>query len=197
MRFLRSLPAAPGLLVRSRGSPRTFAEFYEERAENVLRYFWRETRNEQVALDLTAETFAVAFEKRRDFRGASDEQASAWLWKIAHSQLSHFVRDRKVELAALRRVGFERPIATDDETLEIELLAARQDVNSHLTAAIRKLPAEQQEVIHLRFSRELTYPQIAQELGVTDDVARSRGSRALRTLRENHHMREISALRQT
>jgi len=197
MRFLRYMPGGPGLLARSRTSPRTFGDVYEEMAENVLRYFWRETRDEQVALDLTAETFAVAFEKRKDFRGASDGQASAWVWKIARSQLTHFVRHKKVELAALRRVGFERPIATDDEFLEIELLAAEKDINACLHAAIGKLSADQQEVIRLRFSHALSYPEIAQELGVSDDVARTRMSRALRALRDNEHIHDIRALRRT
>ncbi len=197
MRFLRYMPGGPGLLARSRTSSPTFGEVYEEMAENVLRYFWRETRDEQVALDLTAETFAVAFEKRRDFRGASDGQASAWVWKIAHSQLTHFVRHKKVELAALRRVGFERPIATDDEFLEIELLAVEKDINASLRAAIGTLTADQQEVIRLRFSNALGYPEIAQALGVSDDVARTRMSRALRALRDNRYVHEIMALRRT
>ena len=91
----------PGLLARSRTSEQPFGEFYDAMAPAVLRFFARRTRDSERAFDLTAETFAKAFEKRRDFRGHTDEQAAAWLWSIARNELARYSRTRKVELAAV------------------------------------------------------------------------------------------------
>jgi Sigma-70 region 2 len=66
-RFAVSLP---GLLARSRASPHAFGDFYEQMSPQVLRFFVRRTGDPHRAVDLTAETFARAFEHRSEFRGA-------------------------------------------------------------------------------------------------------------------------------
>src|SRR5271154_5533921 len=112
----------PGLLARSRTSDAPFADFYDVMAPAVLRFFARRTRDSERAFDLTAETFAKAFEKRQDFRGSSDEEAAAWLWSIARNELARHGRTRTVELAALQRLGLERPNPTDVELRQVEEL---------------------------------------------------------------------------
>jgi DNA-directed RNA polymerase specialized sigma24 family protein len=42
----------------------------------------------------------------------------------------------------------------------------------------------------LHFIDELSYDEIAQKLGVSNDVVRTRTSRALRTLRSSGHLHE-------
>jgi RNA polymerase sigma-70 factor (ECF subfamily) len=184
-----------GLLARSRSSPYTFAEFYEEMAPGVLRFFVGETRDGHRAHDLTAETFAKAFEKRNDFRGASDQQAAAWLWRIARNELAMFHRSRAVEMAAMQRLGIERQTLTDDELLEIESLALEPYVRDRLSEALGRLPSDQREVIRLRFLNELSYQEIAKTLGVSNEVVRTRTSRGLRALRSNEHLRDVRHLR--
>lgn len=157
----------------------------------------RETGDGHRALDLTAETFAKAFEKRHDFRGASDEQAAAWLWQIARNELARFRRSNSVELIAMRRLGLERPVPTDQELLQIEQMGAEADIHGCLQDALKRLPPDQREVIQLRFIDELSYPEIAETLGVSYDLARTRSSRALRALRASGQMRDVIHLRET
>ena len=45
-----------------------FRELYDRWAERLLAYFYRRVVDAEVAADLLAETFAVAFERRRRFR---------------------------------------------------------------------------------------------------------------------------------
>ena len=178
----------PGLLARSRSSDLSFADFYDVMAPGVLRFFAGRIRDSERAFDLTAETFAKAFEKRRDFRGSSDEQAAAWLWTIARNELARYHRSRGVELAALRRLGLERPDLSDEELRKIDELTAAEHMREHVDLALAALPPDQREVIRLRFVDELTYAEIAQTLGVSYDVVRARASRGLRTLKESEHL---------
>jgi RNA polymerase sigma factor (sigma-70 family) len=178
----------PGLLARSRSSDRSFADFYDVMAPGVLRFFARRTSDSERAFDLTAETFAKAFEKRRDFRGSSDEEAAAWLWSIARNELARYHRSRGVELAALRRLGLERPDLSEEELRKIDELTAAEDLREHVDLALAALPPDQREVIRLRFVDELTYAEIAQRLGVSYDVVRARASRGLRTLKGSEHL---------
>lgn len=90
-------------------SERLFADFYDELHPTVLRFFAKRTRDGESAFDLTAETFAKAFEKREQFRGITEEEAAGWLRSIARNELAKYNRTRTVELGAPQRLGFERP----------------------------------------------------------------------------------------
>jgi RNA polymerase sigma factor (sigma-70 family) len=184
----RSVARVPGLLARSRSSSNTFAEFYEQMSQPVLRFFVRQTRDGHRAFDLTAETFAKAFENRQDFRGATDEQAAAWLWRIARNELARYRRSRSVELAAARRLGLERPAPTAEELRHVERLTAVEVVRERIQDALKTLPPDQREILRLRFLDELSYHEIAQQLGVSYDVVRARTSRALRALRDSEQL---------
>lgn len=178
----------PGLLARSRTSDASFADFYDVMAPAVLRFFARRVRDSERAFDLTAETFAKAFEKRRDFRGSTDDEAAAWLWSIARDELARYHRTRNVEFAAIHRLGLERPAPSDEELRRVDELTVAEDVREHVELALAGLPPDQREVIRLRLVDDLGYPEIADVLGVSYDVVRARMSRGLRSLRESEHL---------
>jgi RNA polymerase sigma factor (sigma-70 family) len=183
-----------GTLARSRTTPKDFATFYDHLAPNVLRYFARHTQDGQTALDLMAETFANAFDKRVDFKGVHDDQAAGWLWSIARHELAKYKRSRSVELTALARLGLERPAPGDQELREVEqMLVLEGMVREHIPAALERLSPDQKEVIRLRFYDGLSNDQIAARLGVSNDVVRSRLSRALGILRRDRQLQDFIA----
>jgi DNA-directed RNA polymerase specialized sigma24 family protein len=66
------------LLIASRDDPRAFRELYDRWADRLLAYFYGRVLDAEVAGDLLAETFAVAFERRKRFRDVGSPGA-AWL----------------------------------------------------------------------------------------------------------------------
>lgn len=195
MTLRRLSPWKLGLLAQSRTNPSIFGDWYEATCEAVLAYFVRETENEQVAFDLLGETYANAFQHRCDFKGSTDKQGAAWLWKIVEHSLIDYRRAKGVEFAALRKVGWERQVLTENDMHEFERAAVACEISAELRAALIRLPHDQQRVIDLRYTKDLNYEQIARELGVSSIVARKRGSRALGALRVSHHLQEIRLLR--
>jgi DNA-directed RNA polymerase specialized sigma24 family protein len=73
------------------------SRLYDRHAEAMLAFFVRRTYASDVAVDLPAETFAVAFEDRRQFRGRGEQAAPAWLFAIARHQLTDYFRRGQVE----------------------------------------------------------------------------------------------------
>lgn len=183
-----------GLLARSQASPHVFADFYDQLWPGVFRFFVRRTRDVHIAADLTAETFAMAFEKRGDFRGRDDRQAVSWLWTIARNELARYHRSRTIELDALRRLGLERPAPRETGLREIERLAIVDELHHQLEHALDALPSDQHEVVRLRFADDLSYVDIARRLAVSYDVVRTRTSRALRALKSNEHLHNAARL---
>jgi RNA polymerase sigma-70 factor (ECF subfamily) len=170
------------LLERSQSDADAFAEFYDAYAERVLRFMARRVLDTELALDLVSETFAVALERRRQFRGSTAGEEQAWLFAIARSELSHYWRRGRVERDALARIGVERPPLTDRALERLEERAGVQSVVVELQTALDDLPGEQRRAVHLRVIEDQGYEEIADGEGVTQQVARARVSRGLRAL---------------
>ena len=177
----RGRAAAP-LLVRARDEPELFADFYEEMYEQSLRYFARRLFDPEAAFDLTAETFASAFDSLADFRGSTADEGYAWFWAIARHQLSHYWRRGKVERSALDRLGVDPLPLSDIEFERAEELADLSEHRSGIAAALGELPDEQRDAIRLRIVEELSYADVADQMGASQQVVRARVSRGLRQL---------------
>lgn len=171
-------------------APGVFADFYDEVSPRVLRYFARSTGDPHRAFDLTAETFAKAYEKRHSFLGDSDAQAASWLWAIARTELAQFRRSRRIEFQALARLKLERPRPSEEELRRIEALSAWTDAQAELAGAVVALPADQREALQMHYLDQLGYEEIARHLGVSNEVVRTRCSRGLKALRKNQNLTE-------
>jgi hypothetical protein len=96
------------LIVASWRDPDAFRELYDRWADRLLAYFYVRVLDAEVAADLLAETFAVAYERRRRFRDVG-RPGGAWLYGIAGRELSHWFRHQDVHRRAIERLGIEVP----------------------------------------------------------------------------------------
>lgn len=160
-----------------------FTAFYRDRAEPLLIWFARRVCDGEVALDLTAETFARAYDGRAGFRGGDDDVAGAWLYGIARNVLRDWYRRGRCERTALARLGVEVPALDDAELARIEARAGIEPLRGAVAQALRTLSGEQREALRLRIVDELPYDEVARRLGVSEQTTRMRVSRGLRALR--------------
>jgi RNA polymerase sigma-70 factor (ECF subfamily) len=186
MRTARERPArrhaGDTALARSAEDLDAFQDFYLDTLQRVVVFFTRRTLNAEVALDLTGETFAVALQRRRQFRGSSDAEAEGWLFAIARSQLSHYWRRGVAERKALEQVGMDPPSLPQADLERIEELAGLPELRRKVRQAIAGLNPQQAYAVTQRIVNEREYDDLAAELGVSQDVVRARVSRGLRAL---------------
>jgi RNA polymerase sigma-70 factor (ECF subfamily) len=160
----------------------SLAEIYETEGSRLLAFATRRTFDADLALDVVGETFAVAFERRSRFRGSTREEAVAWLYAICRTVLSHQFRRRGAELRALSRLGVERPVMGEDERRRIEELAGLAELRDAVGRELDCLPSDQRDAVRLRIVDELSYDDVAAQLGISPQTARARVSRGLRAL---------------
>jgi RNA polymerase sigma-70 factor, ECF subfamily len=172
----------------ARDRPASFDVVYREQAPLVFAFFARRTFDIEASSDLTAESFAQAFEHRSRFRGSTDEEARGWLFAIAQHQLSRYLRRGIVEQKAVRRLGIQVPEVGPDDYERLVQLAGLTEARERIRAAVAKLPAGQQAALRLRVIDECPYPEVAAALGVSEETARARVSRALRRLARSAEM---------
>lgn len=159
-----------------------FAELYRSESEAVLIFLTRRTLDGETALDLTAETFAIAMRSWRTLRGLGHEQRRAWLFTVARRQLSHYLRRASVERRATHKLGIQAPRISQDDLALIERRAGLEELRAVLGRELASLSAEQREALSMRVVQERSYEEIAATLGVSEQTVRARVSRGLRRL---------------
>lgn len=169
-------------LGQSAADPQAFGVFYRANFEPLLRFVTRRVLNADVALDVTAETFAQAFLGRKKFRGSSDEEAAAWLYRIARRQLARYFKKGEAERRAITRLGIELPVLDGATRDAIEDYAGLDAVRGLLRGELSRLSPRDREAVRLRVIDELPYVDVAEQLGVSEATARTRVSRALKAL---------------
>jgi RNA polymerase sigma factor (sigma-70 family) len=159
-----------------------FSLLYRTHSRAILTFLARRCLDPEVARDLTAETFAQAFMGRRGFRGATEQEALAWLFGIARNQLCRHYRRDVAERNALSRIGIEPATLSEEQHARIEHLIGLAQVRTELRDHFGQLAPEQQEALTLRIVDERSYAEIAGQLQVSEPVVRARVSRGLRKL---------------
>jgi RNA polymerase sigma-70 factor (ECF subfamily) len=183
-RFQRKSAAAgeTPLLVRSVHEPAAFAAFYEAYVTRVSVYFMRRVLDPEIAIDLTAETFALALERRRQFRGTRAEEELGWLFAIARSMLHGYWRKGRIEQAAVLRLGLERPSLGTEDLEYLHRQAGLDSIRERLADALDSVRPDQAAAIRARVLEERAYSDIAADFETTPDVIRARVSRGLKAM---------------
>ena len=75
----------------------SLGELFEAEGPRLLAFATRRTFDAEQALDVVGECFAVAFERRAKFRGATREEAVGWLYAICRTVLHHHFRRQGAE----------------------------------------------------------------------------------------------------
>ncbi|MFF5204866.1 RNA polymerase sigma factor [Streptosporangium sp. NPDC000396] len=168
------------LIEQSWHRPDVFAVLYDRYFGEIHRYVTGRLGT-QIADDLAAETFLVAFRKRRSFdptRGA----VRPWLYGIATNLLAQHRRSETRRLEAFQRSP------TDDVTdggheESVTARVAAASAQGRLAAALEHLPDGDRDVLLLVALADLSYEEVAQTLDIPFGTVGSRLNRVRRKLR--------------
>jgi RNA polymerase sigma-70 factor (ECF subfamily) len=174
----RADPRTDGeLLVATASDPDAFGVFYRRHVRGVLSFFRRRVGTPELALDLTAETFAPALEASPRYE-PRPEPARGWLYGIAWNKLNEAGRAGRAEDQARRALGMAPIVLTDEGIERIEAACGADAVE-----LLERLPAEQREAVRARVIEGQEYRTIAAELECSESVVRKRVSRGVRAMR--------------
>ncbi len=144
------------------GDPEGFGLFYRRHERVVLGFFVRATGRGDLALDLTAETFARALESHQGFDPGRGE-ARAWLLGIARHVLAGSLARGRVKRVLVPARAWDRSRSMTRLAASIEetaCLVAEDEAEEWLSA----LTAEQRVAVRGRVIDERPYRELASEL---------------------------------
>ena len=179
------------LMRAARSDSRAFGEIYARHA--VAIHGWLRGRvGEPAATDLTAETFAAAWQARKRFRTDEADSVAPWLYGIALNQYRSYQRAKRVETTARARLGMPQSYAAAIEIEEADERLSAEQARLELRNALGDLSAEQRRALELRVLDDLRFAEIAEEMSSSEPTARMRVMRALRALRSDMDSGEVT-----
>ena len=181
-------PDEMSLVQQAASDAEAFGELYSRHVKRIYNYIYYRTGDYQDAEDLTARVFQRALGHVGSFQDQG-VPFSAWLYRIAHNLVANWHRDRS-----------RRPIVPlDDHVVESgsgshpESLAVAMEENQMLLAAVRRLSADRQELLILKFVERLPNAEIGEIMGRTEGAIKSLYHRTLNALREEIQKTEQEA----
>lgn len=157
------------------GDFEAFGEIYSIYLDRIYRYVVYQVDDKMIAEDLTEETFIKAWGAIGKYKWKG-QPFSAWLYRIAHNQVIDYFRTTRRDLTLKEELPAE---AAEPEQEAEEKLRQRE-----LIKAISYLPAQQKQVIILKFIEGLENPEIAQIMQKSQGAIRVMQMRALAALRQ-------------
>lgn len=139
-------------------------EIYKENAQLVYRFLLTKCHNEHTAQDLTQETFLRAYQSIDRYNGTC--KLSVWLCQIAKHLWYQYIEKQKHETAA----DFTDEDIVDTASLENHILSKYDLIE--VLKELHKLPEHMREVIYLRMTSDLSFRDIGDILGKSENWAR-------------------------
>jgi RNA polymerase sigma-70 factor (ECF subfamily) len=176
---LKRLPDTDLVDLAREGDREAFGELYERYIEKIYNYVYYRTGNHHDAEDLTARVFTRAMHHIDTYteRGVPFQ---AWLYRIAHNLVANWHRDR----GRRKIISLDEFIAASLKSDAPDQQAEDNEERERLLAAIRRLPAERQQLLILKFVEHLSNAEIGDIMQRTEGAVKSLYHRTLLSLRD-------------
>lgn len=150
------------------GEEQAFASLMDRYKRPVYHMVLKMVRNVDDAEDLTIEAFAKAFKNLHRFK--KDYTFSTWLFRIATNNAIDFIRKKRLETMSLNTSftddnGEAVHIDVEDKNPNPQEVTINSQKIELIQMFVTKLPAKYQKLVRLRYFKEFSYEEIAEELG--------------------------------
>lgn len=157
-----------------------FGQLYALYHDKIYNYIYYRMGNSADAEDLTAKVFIRAMQhiSRYEDKGVP---FSAWLYRIAHNLVANWHRDNsRRQILSLDDIAQWR-VADGSPEFATQLMEDK----ALLLESIRRLPADRQELLKLKFVENLSNAEIGNIMGRSEGAIKSLYHRTLLALRDH------------
>lgn len=177
----------------AQGNNDAFDQLLKKYSDKVFAYIIRTVKNEDVANDIFQDTFVKAILTIKQGRYTENGKFPAWITRIAHNLIIDYYRQTKAEnlqSSSISEVDVLNRKELSEATIEEDIISRQlmEDVRS----LIKYLPDPQREVLTMRFYRNMSFKEIAEETRVSINTALGRMRYAVLNLRRIAAEKEIA-----
>ena len=148
----------------------------------LYNFFLRTTADKELSHDLTQNVFERILKYKKSYKeGASFK---SWFYRIARNVKIDHYKKQKMQTSSLDDVHADRNL--DFASMGGQNIERKERIQL-LHESLNLLPSDKREILVLSQLEELEYREIAQILDITENSARVKVHRALKSLKEVFH----------
>lgn len=165
------------LIKAAQNNPAAFRPLYDKYFEQIFRFVFRRTADQNLAADISSQVFLKAMQKLGgyQFKGVP---FSAWLYRIASNEIAQFYRDDKKNRVVSIETTQLGELIDEIEEKDNEIL------RKAMITAIDTLKHTDLQLIEMRFFEQRPFKEIADILDITESNAKVKTYRILEKLKK-------------
>ena len=167
------------------GDRAAISQLIDRHTHRVRDYIRMMVKDNDVADDILQETFIKAVRVIDEGRYADTGKFLSWILRIAHNQvIDHFRSQKNAKTVSESDAGYKMlgTLRFAERTVEDAMISSQ--IEEDVRRLIERLPAEQREVVMMRYYSGLSFQEIADQTDVSINTALGRMRYALINLRK-------------
>lgn len=177
----------------AQGDNEAFDILLRRHRNRVFSYIYSIVKNRDIANDIFQETFVKAITTIRQGKYAETGKFFAWISRIAHNLIiDHYRQNKSESLVSVDDCESDILNRRDLADTNIEDSLVYEQINDDLHRLIDELPDNQQEVLRMRYFKDMSFKEIADATNVSINTALGRMRYALINLRRIAAENEIA-----
>ncbi len=153
----------------------------DELGKPLLRFLTRKVGNSEDASDIAQEAFLRMHKYRQE---ADLTNARAFLFRTANNLAVDYFRHEKVHDRYMATEMLPHEFTEDDAAPSAEREVSAEEELARISDILEQLPDKARKAFLLHRNAEMSYPQIAQEMGVSTSMVEKYIIQALKLIRE-------------
>ncbi len=167
------------------GNNNAFDALIDKYKGKLFSYVYHIVKDAELANDIFQETFIKAIATIKSGRYTAYGKFAAWITRIAHNLIIDYYRQEKAEnLQSCDTEDYDLLNNKElcDETIEDGMI--RNQIHADIRRLIKALPKSQQDVLLLRYYKDMSFKEIADLTNVSINTALGRMRYAILNLRK-------------
>ena len=168
------------------GNNHAFDELLSRTQDNIFSYIIRVVKDEELANELFQETFLKIISKIQNHQYTETGKLQWWMIRVAHNTVIDYYRDLKKNFVVDAPKENDLSAVKSSELVDInrETELTNQRTLKQLVLLMNALPAPQREVVYMRYFQDMSFKEIAEELGCSINTSLGRMRYALINMRK-------------
>jgi RNA polymerase sigma-70 factor (ECF subfamily) len=168
------------------GNNHAFDELLARNQDNIFGYIIKVVEDEELANELFQETFLKIISKIQNHQYTETGRLQWWMLRVAHNVVIDYYRDQKKIFVVDAPKENDLSAVKSDELVDVnrETELTNQRTLKQLVLLINALPAPQREVVYMRYFQDMSFKEIAEEVGCSINTSLGRMHYALINMRK-------------
>lgn len=168
------------------GNNHAFDELLARNQDNIFGYIIKVVEDEELANELFQETFLKIISKLQNHQYTETGRLQWWMMRVAHNVVIDYYRDQKKKFVVDAPKENDLSAVKSDELVDVnrETELANQRTLKQLVLLMNALPAPQREVVYMRYFQDMSFKEIAEEVGCSINTSLGRMHYALINMRK-------------